>query len=141
MNAEGWFIGVVVCTRQRKRQQELAHTLQVTSLEFNSFRELRSVCLERHCKMCLTSSLHAHAFPKMLQIPALDHTTNCLSSNIILCKSPLTYDAINCVVSNKIDPSYMVSNMRMIAFFQHYFTPSCHKLSFFLSFLGFEDPT
>jgi len=26
------------------------------------------------CKMCLTSSLHAHAFPKMIRIPVLDHT-------------------------------------------------------------------
>jgi len=35
----------------------------------------QDVCLERRCKMCLTSSLRVHAFPKMLQIPALDHTT------------------------------------------------------------------
>ena len=35
-----------------------------------------SVCRERHCKMCLICSLYAHAFPKMLRIPALDHTTS-----------------------------------------------------------------
>ena len=29
-----------------------------------------------NCKMCLTSSLCARAFPTMLQIPALDHTTS-----------------------------------------------------------------
>jgi len=70
-----------VCTPQRKRQQERAHTLQVTALEFSSVRKLRpfwtvrklSACRERHCKMCLTGSLHTHVFPKMLRISALDH--------------------------------------------------------------------
>jgi len=67
-----------VCTPQRRRQ----HTLQVTALEFSSVHKLRtfwnvrklSACRERHCKMCLTVSLHARAFPKMLQIPTLNHS-------------------------------------------------------------------
>ena len=49
-----------VYTRQRERQQERAYTLQVTALEFRSVRKFRSV-RERRCKMCLMSSLHAHA--------------------------------------------------------------------------------
>jgi len=61
-----------VYTRQRKLQQE--HTLQVAAFEFKSVHKLSGV-RERPCKMCLASSLHAHAFPKMLRIPALDHTT------------------------------------------------------------------
>jgi len=59
--------------------------LQVTALEFSSVRMPRtfwtvrklSACRERHCKMCLTGSLHAHAFPKMLRIPALNHSNLC----------------------------------------------------------------
>jgi len=46
-----------VCTPQRKRQQERAHTLQVTALEFSSVRKrtvwtVRKLIayLERHCK-------------------------------------------------------------------------------------------
>jgi len=63
-----------VYTPQRKRQQERAHTLRVTALEFSAVLKLKSACRERHCKTCLTGSLHAHAFPKMLRIPALDHS-------------------------------------------------------------------
>jgi len=71
-----------VCMPQRKRQQKRAHTLQVAALEFSSVRKLRtfwtvrklSTCRERHCKICLTGSLHAHGNPKMLRIPALDHS-------------------------------------------------------------------
>jgi len=73
-------------TGQHKRQQERAYILQVTVLEFGSVRKLRSV-RERHCKMCLTSTLHALAFPKMLRIPALDNTTSLCAQIHPLCSS------------------------------------------------------
>ena len=49
-------------TRQRKRQQERAHTLHVTALEFTSVCELRSVYQERHSeKICWnTGSTQCH---------------------------------------------------------------------------------
>jgi len=51
MIVQGWCGCVVhwcgcVCTRQRKRQQERARTSQITALEFNSVRKLRSACSE-----------------------------------------------------------------------------------------------
>ena len=46
---------------------------QAAALEFSWVRKLRSAYRERHHKMCVTGSLHAHASTKMLRIPALDH--------------------------------------------------------------------
>jgi len=69
-----WLVHWFCCasTPQRKRQQELAHTLQFTALEFNSVHKL-STCREPQCKMCVTGILHAYAFPKTLRTPAFDH--------------------------------------------------------------------
>jgi len=56
-----------VCMRQSKRQQDRAHTLQVTALDdFSSVSELRTVCCEGHAKqICwnarLTQTTHMHA--------------------------------------------------------------------------------
>jgi len=82
-----WLLRIItlVLLRVHASTQAAAGTcthLQVTALKFSSVRKLRtfgtvrklSACPERHCNMCLTSSLHAHAFPKMLLIPALDHS-------------------------------------------------------------------
>jgi len=70
-------------TQAALRQQERAYTLQVTALEFRSVLKLQGV-RERHCKMC-PSRLHAHAFPLMLQIPALNHTTSFYARIHLLC--------------------------------------------------------
>ena len=91
-----WHWCCCVCTPQRKRQQKRTHTLQVTALEFSSVRKLRtfwivcklSACRERHGTMCLTGSLHAHTFPKMLRIPAPASSMAILCGRFICSVSP-----------------------------------------------------
>jgi len=51
--------------------------------------------------MCLTSSLHAHAFPKMLRVPALDHTAS-LCARI----HPLLFlpTCVPCLLGSRLEP-------------------------------------
>jgi len=63
MIVQGWYMWLRVHA-STQRQQERAHTLQVTALEFSLVRKLRSACRERYCNMCLTGSLTCASISK-----------------------------------------------------------------------------
>ena len=77
MIVQGWYFGVAACARVNASGSRNMHTpCNLQRWSSAQAASSGSVCRERHCKMCLICSLYAHAFPKMLRIPALDHTTS-----------------------------------------------------------------
>ena len=77
MIAQDLYIAVVACARVNTSGNRNVHTpCKLQRWSSDQSASWGRVCRQRHCKMCLTSSLYAHAFPKMLRTPALDHTTS-----------------------------------------------------------------